>query len=314
MPSDGRIVEIGMGDGQLFEHLPSEVLARTLHTEPLAAASRAFRRQHPEVQVVQAPAERLPCDDNSISAVLGLCVMDVVPDGVAVASELRRVLRPGGRFIHWLDMSTVLAPVVEAIATANVVPLPNVFTDPSAAAWPEDLFLIPREQLALIVAILQQHDHAMARPLAQYLATFAQAPIAVERAAAELAQLQDDAELRKALRAVFRAAFELASSTERQQLAAFQGRPIPSSRFIEQRLRSWFGESAGFRVEEASVACTWDLQARRSEPFSYLSSCVGEQRALPRVPAALLCADAQPPSESQRLSELGVFVFVATRI
>ena len=35
----------------------------------------------------QAPAERLPLEAASSAAVTGLCVMDVVPDGVAVVRE-----------------------------------------------------------------------------------------------------------------------------------------------------------------------------------------------------------------------------------
>lgn len=316
---EGAIAEIGMGDGQLRGRLPEALWPRITHTEPLASASRAFRKQHPEVRVLQAGAEGLPFADGELAAVLGLCVMDVVPDGDAVARELRRVLRPGGRFIHWLDMSTVLTPIVSSIADTDLLLLPNVFTDPAEGEWPEDLFVLPRAQLALIVAVLQQAGHPLARPLGQYLQVFSKSPLAVKSAAAELAQLQDSSDLRAALKEAFRAAFELADGALRQRLASFQGRPVSSSRHFEQRLRAWFAPEAGFQVEASEVVRAWQLaprgeQAQGARSFAYSSLCIGEQRHLPYAPERLLCSDATTPDDSQTLLELGVYVFVASRI
>lgn len=303
-----------MGDGQLRERLPDSLLPRVLHTEPQASASRDFRKRHPDVPVLQAPAERLPVAAASASAVVGLCVMDVVPDGAAVVRELARVLKPGGRFIHWLDMSTVLAPVVASLSVTSLVPFPNVFADPSDAAWPEDLFLMPREQLALIVALLSGAGHPLGVPLQHYLTTFTASPFAVGAATAELAQLQDSSALRKLLRDGFQAAVQLASPGVRERLAAFEGRPVSSALHFEQRLRGWFGPDSGFSVEESTLARVWESAPCSEVPFPYMSCVVGEQRSLSHIPEGLLCADAAPSSDQHALLELGVFVFVASRI
>jgi len=316
--SEGQrdVLEIGMGDGQLRERLPEALLPRVLHTEPQASASRDFRKRYPDVPVLQAPAERLPVAAASVSTVLGLCVMDVVPDGDAVVRELARVLKPGGRFIHWLDMSTVLAPVVASLSVTSLVPFPNVFADPSDAAWPEDLFLMPREQLALIVALLSGAGHPLGAPLQHYLTTFTASPFAVGLATAELAQLQDSSALRKLLREGFQAAVQLASPSPgvRERLAAFEGRPVSSALHFEQRLRGWFGPDSGFSVEESTLVRVWESVQRSEVPFPYMSCMVGEQRSLPYIPEGLLCADAEPTSAEHALLELGVFVFVASRI
>lgn len=43
--------------------------------------------------------EHLPVDSNSIDVVLSNCVINLVPDKIAAFGEIRRVLKPGGRFI-----------------------------------------------------------------------------------------------------------------------------------------------------------------------------------------------------------------------
>jgi hypothetical protein len=313
LPKEGTVVEIGMGDGQLWERLPKDVLPRVVHTEPQAASSRSFRKAHPDVRALQAPAERLPFDAGSVDAVVGLCVMDVVPDATAVAQELRRVLKPGGRFIHWLDMSTMLVPVVATLAGTEVVPFPNVFSDPVTGGWPEDLFLVSRREVELVVAILMRHGHPLARPMAQYLATFSEVPLPVGRAAAELIQLQDSAELRHALKAAFAFAHYQAEPAIREQLLRFQGRPVSSARHFEQRLSGWFGEDSGFRIEQSSLMCAWDTTPKSDAELTYMSSCVGEQRRLPSLPDTLLCPEASA-GDLEILRELGIHVFVASRI
>jgi SAM-dependent methyltransferase len=311
---DGPIVEIGMGDGQLRQRLPAALWPRLVHTEPHAAASREFRRANKDARVLQASAEQLPFEAGEAAAVVGLCVMDVVPDATAAVRELARVLRPGGRFYHWLDMSTVLTPIVASVAESELLLLPNLFTDPAAGAWPEDLFVLPRQQLAQIVAILQASGHGLARPLAQYLAVFTSSPLDNRAAASELAQLQDNSVLRDAVKGAFRTAFELASPAARQELAGFQGRPVSSSRHFEQRLRGWFGPESGFHVDESRLLRSFQHVPRGEPPFAYMSLCVGEQRQLPYVPDALLSADATLGSDADALLELGVFTFVASRI
>jgi hypothetical protein len=216
--------------------------------------------------------------------------------------------------MHWLDMSTVLAPVVASLAGTNLVPFPNVFSDPAEGEWPEDLFLMPREQLALVVAILASAGHGLALPLKQYLATFSTSPLAVGAASAELIQLQDNAQLRQLLKAAFQAAFEHATPAVRERLAAFEGRPVSSARHFEQRMLGWFGRESGFDVEESKLVRAWETVPAVAAPFPYMSCSIGEQRSLSYMPEALLCSDAVPPSEGSALLEQGIHAFVASRI
>lgn len=314
LPSEGEVLEIGAGDGQLRSRLDEGVRARCLHTEPQAAVARAFGAGHPAASLLQAPAETLPVADARFAAVLGLCVMDVVPDPLAVVRELARVTAPGGRFIHFLDMSTVLAPVVETLSKskAGLVAFPNVFSEPVVGEWPEDLFLLSGRQLELIIEVLARHGHELARPLAQYLAAFSGPSVGA--AVAELVQLQDSSELREAVKVAIRFAHSKAEPLVRQQLQTFQGRPVSSSRHFEQRLRHWFRESSRFRVEQSEIVRVWETIPKGDSELTYISCCVGEQRGMPYLPDTLLCQDARAPQELEVLHELGVFVFVASRI
>lgn len=314
LPEEGLVVEVGMGDGQLRERLPEGVLPRVIHSEPDAAVSRTYRRRNREANVIQASAERLPFEPASLAAVIGLCVLDIVPDGASVVREMARVLRPGGRVIHWLDMTTVLDTVVDSLWSAGLVPVPNCFTDPSAQPWPEDLWLIPRAQLALVVRSLSDAGSPAARPLGEYLATFSAAPVTPGAPAQELIQLQESPRLRFALRGAFQMAFEVASPEVRAELARFVGQPLSSAQLFATRLSGWFGEQSGFRVDLCGLERAWETTALQGREAVYRSCFVGEQRHLPHVPGTLLCPDATSDPERETLVELGVFSFVATRL
>ena len=305
----------GAGDGQLRDWLPERLLPRITHTEPLAIAAREARKRQPNVRIVRAPAEHLPFADGELSAVLGSCVLDVVTDPPAVVRELSRVLRRGGIFFHWLDLSTRLNDAFEVLGKADLVPLPNVFSDPSAARWPEDMFLTARTDLALVLEILERHRHPFAKPLRQYLAVFSHVPHTLRPALAEYVQLSDSADLRSALQNMFSTATELAEPRLRERLANFQGRPVASSRFFENRLQTFFGSNSGFEVifsdivsEAESFALSQAMQAR------YIASCVGEHRELRALPEPRLCPERPLPEATEGLREFGVFVFVTRKI
>ena len=309
------IVEIGAGDGQFRDWLPERILSRVTHTEPLAVAAREARKRHPTARIVRAPAERLPFGNGEVGCVIGSCVMDVVDDGNVIAREVARVLKPGGVFIHWLDMSTRLNEAFEILNQADLVPLPNVFSDPSAARWPEDMFLAARADLTLVLEILDRHQHPFAKPLRQYLAVFTHLPHTLRPALAEYTQLSESPSLRSALQGMFIAAAELAEPRLRERLANFQGRPVASSRFFESRLKSYFTEASGFSVVFSDIVADGELAPAITDPPTlYLGSCVGEQRQLPALPEVRLQPDGPLPGATQMLREFAAFVFVTRRI
>jgi SAM-dependent methyltransferase len=314
LPDSGPIAEIGAGDGWLREHLPVAVRERVVHTEPATIAIDHFLENHPGVSIVQGSAEELPFADGELSAIVCACVLDMLEDGPRAVRELARVLRPDGVVIHWLDLSTRLNEIFTQLALSTLAPIPNVFSDPSAARWPEDLFLVQRRELEVVLEVLARHGHPLSNPLGQYLNLFAKEPYPLRAAIAEFVQLVESPELRRALRSLFQVAAQLGEADLRPQLASFFGRPVSSARHFEHRLRHWFVPQAGFQIELSEVARAWELSHRdASNAFVYESSCVGEQRQLPEVPESPLCPEANLPAEAQLLRELGIFVFVARR-
>ncbi|BBK39286.1 methyltransferase [Allostella sp. ATCC 35155] len=98
----------------------------------LAEAARrlAGRRR---VALVQAPAERLPLADASLDAVTCIYLFHELPPKVrtAVAAEVARVLRPGGRLVLVDSLQTGDHPPYDGLLER----FPAVFHEPYFASW-----------------------------------------------------------------------------------------------------------------------------------------------------------------------------------
>jgi SAM-dependent methyltransferase len=88
-------LDVGCGDGRLSAHLRAERL--TLADVSDVALERAARRL-PDAAVARLePDAPLPLDDNAFDLVLCAETLEHVRDLQLLLSEIRRVLRPGGR-------------------------------------------------------------------------------------------------------------------------------------------------------------------------------------------------------------------------
>jgi SAM-dependent methyltransferase len=110
----GRVLDLGTGAGLLaleaVSRWPSaQVVGLDASTGMLGvAAAEADRRLGPEerarLELIRGDAGRLPFPDASFDVVLASFVLQLVADRGSVLREVRRVLRPGGRFgsVTWL--------------------------------------------------------------------------------------------------------------------------------------------------------------------------------------------------------------------
>jgi ubiquinone/menaquinone biosynthesis C-methylase UbiE len=98
----GGVLEIGAGTGVNLPHYGGSIESLVL-TEPeapmLRRLQRAAREHAPDAQVLQAPAEDLPFEDDSFDTVVSTLVLCGVDDQPRALREARRVLRPGGRLL-----------------------------------------------------------------------------------------------------------------------------------------------------------------------------------------------------------------------
>jgi ubiquinone/menaquinone biosynthesis C-methylase UbiE len=97
----GRVLEIGVGTGRSFRHYPPvEELVGIEPSEPmLRRARRRAAESGREVTLIQAPAEELPFAAESFDTVVAMTVLCTVTDVDRALAEVRRVLRPGGKFV-----------------------------------------------------------------------------------------------------------------------------------------------------------------------------------------------------------------------
>ena len=100
--AQGRCLEIGAGTGLNLDLWP-DGLERLVMTEPDPHMAKRLHTRVAEsaraVEVVEAPGERLPFEDDSFDTVALTLVLCTVPEPAAALREIDRVLAPGGRFL-----------------------------------------------------------------------------------------------------------------------------------------------------------------------------------------------------------------------
>jgi SAM-dependent methyltransferase len=94
------------GTGNNLGYYTPEVTELVL-TEPDPHMAKRLRKRLAEsppdvgsAQVVEAPAENLPFEDSSFDSIVSTLVLCSVEDPAGVASELARLLAPGGRLLY----------------------------------------------------------------------------------------------------------------------------------------------------------------------------------------------------------------------
>ena len=126
---DGRVLELGAGNGLNFEHYPATV-QHVVAVEPeaylRARAVEAAPTAGVSVEVVDGLAGELRFDDSSFDAAVVSLVLCSVPDVDGALADLRRVIRPGGElrfYEHVLAEEPRFARFQRAVTKSRAWPL-----------------------------------------------------------------------------------------------------------------------------------------------------------------------------------------------
>jgi len=133
-----RVLDLGCGDGQLTERI---VAAGANVTGIDASAKMVAAARTRGLSVEEGSAESLPYADRSFDAVFSNAVLHWVRDQDAMISEVRRVLRPGCRFVAEMGGHGNIAAIRVAFAAVlarlgfaqlgergNYYPTPDAYT------------------------------------------------------------------------------------------------------------------------------------------------------------------------------------------
>ncbi len=103
--ADGRILEIGVGPGVNFVHYDPAKVSKVYALEPnlgmIRMAEQQRRRTELDVEFLDLPGERIPLGDGSVDTVVSTFTLCTIPGVVEAIRGIRRVLRPGGKFIFF---------------------------------------------------------------------------------------------------------------------------------------------------------------------------------------------------------------------
>lgn len=97
----GKVVEIGPGTGPNLKYFDPSIeymgIDPNVFMHPYLVRE-ANRLGMSQVQMLEGTAAQIPLPDGSVDAVVGTLVLCSVPHQAEVLAEVRRVLKPGGRY------------------------------------------------------------------------------------------------------------------------------------------------------------------------------------------------------------------------
>ncbi len=135
----GEVLEIGAGSGPNLGFLPRDV--HYIGVEPNPYMHQYLREAAQQlgltIDIRSGTAEHLEAADNSVNAVVSTLVLCSVADQDRVVQEVRRVLKPGGRFVF---LEHVAAPQGTRLRRAQNVlqPVWSLLSDgchPNRETW-----------------------------------------------------------------------------------------------------------------------------------------------------------------------------------
>jgi ubiquinone/menaquinone biosynthesis C-methylase UbiE len=98
LPRGARVADLGCGSG-VFTELLREAGFSSVGLDISPKLIAVGRSKYPDLELIEGDAENLPFESESLDGVLLGGLVHHFPDPRRVAAEVRRVLKPGGRFM-----------------------------------------------------------------------------------------------------------------------------------------------------------------------------------------------------------------------
>lgn len=99
----GRVLEVGFGSGRNLPVYDPDRVEMVFGLDPsediTRIARKAVKAASFQVELLHAPAEAIPLDDDCVDTVVSTYTLCTIPDAPAALREMARVLRPGGRLL-----------------------------------------------------------------------------------------------------------------------------------------------------------------------------------------------------------------------
>ena len=132
LPVNGDLLEIGCGAGANFEFYPQCKIAVSseISIGMLEIANTKRRENH----LIQADAQSLPFSENAFDAAFATLVFCSIPDPIRAFTELKRVVRPGGKIVllEHVRPEGVLGPVFDLLDKVTVIAADDHFNRETA--------------------------------------------------------------------------------------------------------------------------------------------------------------------------------------
>jgi SAM-dependent methyltransferase len=105
-----EVLDVGTGEGQIARLAVQRGARRVVGVDPTAAQVREARRRAQGPSYARAGAAALPFPAASFDAVVACLVFEHIDDVDGAIGEVARVLRPGGRFLFFLNHPLLQTP------------------------------------------------------------------------------------------------------------------------------------------------------------------------------------------------------------
>ena len=133
-----RILEVGVGTGLDFSYYPpgKEITAIDVSRNMLERARKRAEEQKVRVKLKEMDVQHLEFEDNYFHCVVSSLVFCAVDEPLKGLAEVRRVLRPGGKFVlleHVISDNPTLAWLMRLLNPVPVFLMGEHFTRDTAA-------------------------------------------------------------------------------------------------------------------------------------------------------------------------------------